>query len=177
MTDAPRNCRALLIARALEGQAEEIAINIDLSDLMLADAIDGTSVGIYGVKPPKGVVTLIAALNKGGYQASDKELSFQDLEDLIDFRRAPGASMSKFTNDFEARARACRMLKIDIPENALAFLMYRSGIPQEDRSSQGFVSAQAPLNQSMSRNKPTGLGLGLGLSSTCLVSVVSDARA
>lgn len=134
LTDVPPEKQALLIIQNLGGAAEAIAINIDIPALKQGGEEDAAPEGIHGVKVPKGVKTLIAALNKGGYQATGPELSFQALDNWIDFRRQPGSSMTAFTTEFESRYRACKQQDITIPEAALAFLLLnRSGVPDEDR--------------------------------------------
>ena len=108
----------LVIVQALSGIAEDIAINLDIDALRNADMVDASDVGIHGTRVPKGVKFLIEALNRGGFQVSGLELSFQALDEWIDFRRAPGTSMSKYTVDFENRYRACKQHKIVVPEVA-----------------------------------------------------------
>jgi hypothetical protein len=136
MTDVEPKKQALLIVQALSGAAEDIAVNMDIGDLKKEGLKEAKDVGLHGTSVPEGVKLLIQALNLGGYQVSGVELSFQALDDWIDFRRAPGTSMSKFTSEFDIRHRACKQQGITIPDSALAFLMLsRSGVPDEDRPS------------------------------------------
>ena len=116
LTDVDKDKQALVIVQALSGVAEDIAINLDIDALREADLVDASDVGIHGTRVPKGVKFLIEALNRGGFQVSGVELSFQALDEWIDFRRAPGTSMSKYTVDFENRYRACKQHKIVVPE-------------------------------------------------------------